>query len=43
MYGERDDPYEVLSQLGQRLEGTLAPESILPTIVQSVAEALKLP
>ena len=43
MYGERDDPYAVLSQLGQRLEGTLAPETVLPTIVQSVAEALKLP
>jgi len=43
MYGERDDPYAVLNELGQRLEGTLAPESVLPTIVQSVTEALKLP
>jgi signal transduction histidine kinase len=43
MYGERDDPYAVLTQLGQRLEGTLAPETVLPTVVQSVAEALKLP
>ena len=41
MYGERDDPYAVVSQLGQRLEGTLAPETVLPTIVQSVAEALE--
>ncbi|HVX29351.1 MAG TPA: histidine kinase, partial [Nitrolancea sp.] len=43
MYGERADPYAVLTALGQRLESTLAPETILPTIVQSVAEALKLP
>jgi signal transduction histidine kinase len=43
MYGERDDPYAVVSRLGERLEGTLAPEAVLPTIVQSVKEALKLP
>jgi signal transduction histidine kinase len=43
MYGERDEPYAVLSRLGQRLEATLAPESVLPTIVETVAHALKLP
>jgi signal transduction histidine kinase len=43
MYGERDDPYAVLSRLGQRLEATLAPESVLPTIIQTVKESLKLP
>jgi len=43
MYGERDDPYKVISRLGQRLETTLAPEAILPTIVETVAQALKLP
>ena len=43
MYGERDDPYAVLSRLGQRLEATLAPESVLPTIVETVAQTLKLP
>jgi signal transduction histidine kinase len=43
MYGERDDPYRVLSQLGQRLEATLAPNAVLPVIVQTVTEALKLP
>jgi signal transduction histidine kinase len=43
MYGERDDPYAVLSRLGQRLEATLAPEAVLPTIVETVREALKLP
>ena len=43
MYGERDDPYAVLSRLGQRLEATFAPEAVLPTIVQTVKESLKLP
>ncbi|MDP9477292.1 MAG: sensor histidine kinase [Actinomycetota bacterium] len=43
MYGERDEPYAVLSRLGQRLEATLAPEAVLPTIVETVKEALKLP
>jgi signal transduction histidine kinase len=43
MYGERDDPYAVLSRLGQRLEAALAPEAVLPTIVDTVKESLKLP
>ena len=43
MYGDRDDPYHVLTHLGQRLEATLAPEAILPTIVETVAQSLKLP
>jgi signal transduction histidine kinase len=43
MYGHRDDPYMVLSGLGERLETTLAPNAVLPTIVESVAQALKLP
>lgn len=43
MYGERDDPYAVLARLGRRLEATLTPDTVLPTIVQMVKEALKLP
>jgi signal transduction histidine kinase len=43
MYGERDDPYAVLSQLGQRLEATLVPETVLSVIVETVTQALKLP
>jgi signal transduction histidine kinase len=43
MYGERDDPYAVIARLDQRLEGTLAPDAVLPTIVETVREALKLP
>lgn len=43
MYGERDDPYAVLTRLSQRLKRVMTPESILPTIVETVAQALKLP
>jgi len=43
MYGERDEPYVVLSRLGQRLEATLSPDAMLPTVAQTVAEALKFP
>ena len=43
MYGERDDPYAVLSRLGQHLDAALAPDAVLPTIVTTVKEALKLP
>jgi signal transduction histidine kinase len=43
MFGERDDPYHVLLRLGQRLETTLTPDAVLPTIAETVAQALKLP
>ncbi len=43
MYGDRDEPYAVISRLGQQLERTLAPDALLPTIVRTVKEALRLP
>jgi signal transduction histidine kinase len=43
MYGERDDPYAVISRLGRHIEAALAPESVLPTIAETIAQALKLP
>jgi signal transduction histidine kinase len=43
MYGERDDPYAVISRLGKRLEAALEPEAVLPTVVETIAQALKLP
>jgi signal transduction histidine kinase len=43
MYGQRDDPYEVLSRLGRQLETAVAPKTLLSTIVQTLATALKLP
>ena len=43
MYGDRDEPYQVISRLGQRLEAAFEPWAALPTIVETVAQALKLP
>lgn len=43
LYGRRDEPYEVLSQLGQRLAATLEPQAELQSVVSTIAEALKLP
>jgi signal transduction histidine kinase len=43
LYGDREEPYTVISRLGQRLEATLMPQTVLPTIVATVRDALKLP
>lgn len=43
MYGESDNPSTVISRLGQRLEASLEPDSVLPAVVETVAQALKLP
>lgn len=43
IYGERDDPYRVLSRLGRQLEAAAAPESVLDTVAATVRSALKLP
>lgn len=43
MYGQRRDPYEALSRLGARLEASLAPQAVLPTVVATVAQAMQSP
>ena len=43
MYGERDEPYAVITRLGQRIEDTLTPDAVLSAIVETVAQALKVP
>ena len=43
LYGNRADPAAVLSSLGKRLESVVAPDAILPAIVESIAMALRLP
>jgi len=43
MFGDRDEPYHVLLRLGQQLESTMETEKILPIIVETVAQTLKLP
>jgi signal transduction histidine kinase len=42
MYGERGDPYEVLTRLGRTLEATPAPGEVLAAVAQTLARALKL-
>lgn len=43
MYGERDAPAALLARLGEHLEKTGSPEAALKGIVETVAQALKLP
>lgn len=43
LYGERDDPIEVLSRLGKRLENALPTDQVLPALVETIAQTLKLP
>ena len=43
MYGRRREPYTALARLGERLESTLEPDAVLPAIVSTVREALRLP
>ena len=43
MYGQRDEPYQLLTHLGQQLERAINPTSALSLTVETVAQALKLP
>jgi signal transduction histidine kinase len=43
MYGRRDEPVAVLTQLGARLEEAVLPSAILPNLVQTISQSLKLP
>jgi signal transduction histidine kinase len=43
LYGERDDPATVLTRLSKRVTSALVPESILQTIVETLAQTLRLP
>jgi signal transduction histidine kinase len=43
LFGDRDDPYQVLSRLGLQLQETSAPDETLTAITETVSQALKLP
>jgi signal transduction histidine kinase len=43
LFGERDEPIRLLGRLGERLEAAIPPDRVLPTVVQTIAEALRLP
>jgi signal transduction histidine kinase len=42
-YGERHDPYQVLSDVGRRLDAVAVPGDVLPAVVTAVAGTLRLP
>ena len=43
VYGERDEPWRAMRRLGQRLEFAAEPDRAFPAIVDTVADALRLP
>jgi signal transduction histidine kinase len=43
LYGERDDPIEALSRLGKQMEVALPSDQVLPSLVKTIAQTLKLP
>jgi signal transduction histidine kinase len=43
MYGQRDEPWEAMRRLGLRLDLAAEPDRAFPAIVETIAEALRLP
>jgi signal transduction histidine kinase len=43
MYGDRDDPARALSQLSRRISDAVTPQGLLPSTVEAVAQALRVP
>ena len=43
MYGQRDDPAGVLARLGRRMQAVILPDDVLPAVVETVAQSLRLP
>jgi signal transduction histidine kinase len=42
-YGQRDEPYAVIAQLGRRLEASAHTDTVLHAAVETLARALRLP
>ena len=43
MYGDRDDPAGVLARLGTRMQAVMLPGDVLPAVVETMAQSLRLP
>jgi len=43
MYGDRYDPAGALDRLGARLRGVMLPGEVLPAVVETVAQSLRVP
>jgi signal transduction histidine kinase len=42
MFGERDDPYAAIARLGRTLAGSLQPDAVLDTVVETIGQTLAL-
>lgn len=43
LYGQRDEPWQVMRRLGARLEWATDPDRAFPAVAETVADALRLP
>jgi len=43
LHGQRDEPYAAISTLGRRLGEAMAPAEVLPVMVDTIADSLRLP
>ncbi len=43
LYGQRDEPFTVLNQLGAQLENSFTPDAALPLIVETIARTMRVP
>jgi signal transduction histidine kinase len=43
IFGDRDSPGDALARLGHRMEDTLSPDDVLPTIVMTIRDSLRIP
>jgi signal transduction histidine kinase len=43
LYGERDDPYKVVAELGDLLGQTLNPNDVLPLLTETIVRSMRVP
>jgi two-component system, NarL family, sensor kinase len=43
LYGDRDDPYKVVAELGEVVGRTVEPDAVLPQLTEAVARLLRVP
>ncbi|MFY1691418.1 histidine kinase [Plantactinospora sp. WMMB782] len=43
LYGDRDDPYQVMARLGDLLGRTVEPGAVLPQLTDTIARSLRVP
>lgn len=43
LYGDRDDPYQVIARIGDPLGRTVDPTAVLPQLVGTIARSLRVP